>query len=58
MNESTTLQPIPSVRPAAHPSARPLDVPALARTLAEIRDDSQRQPQNYLTDTVVPHGGE
>ena len=58
MNESSTLQPSPSARPVAEPSARPLDVPALTRALAEIRDDSQRQPQTYLADTVVPHGGE
>lgn len=33
-------------------------VPTLAEALAEIRTDSQARPDQYLEDTVVPHGGE
>jgi len=58
MNESTTVTTVASVRTAPEPSERTLDVPALARALAEIRSDSQRRPETYLRDTVVPHGGE
>ena len=37
---------------------RTLDVAALAAALAGIRADSQRDPEIYLQDTVVPSGGE
>jgi hypothetical protein len=37
---------------------KPLDARALAAALAGIAADSQRQPETYLRDTVVPHGGE
>jgi len=57
MNESSTAT-TASLLPSAEPTARPLDVPALALALAEIRGDSQRRPETYLADTVVPHGGE
>ena len=40
------------------PATRPLDEPAVTRALADIGEDSQSQPENYLRDTVVPHGGE
>jgi hypothetical protein len=40
------------------PAGRVLDVPALATALAGIRADSQRDPETYLQDTVVPSGGE
>lgn len=43
---------------AEAPGVRPLDTRALAHVLAEIQTDSQRQPEKYLHDTVVPHGGE
>jgi hypothetical protein len=32
--------------------------PALAEALEAIRADSQARPDQYLEDTVVPHGGE
>jgi hypothetical protein len=47
-----------SATPASPPPARPLDPRALAQALAGIHADSQRQPETYLQDTVVPHGGE
>jgi hypothetical protein len=40
------------------PIRRPLDRKAIAVALAGIRTDSQREPETYLRDTVVPHGGE
>jgi hypothetical protein len=43
------------VKPEAVPA---VEDPAVVRALAEITDDSQRQPETYLRDTVVPHGGE
>jgi len=44
--------------PLAQPIHQPLDPRALAAALAEIRADSQSEPDIYLHDTVVPHGGE
>ena len=43
------------VKPEALPA---IEEPAVTRALADIADDSQRQPETYLRDTVVPHGGE
>jgi hypothetical protein len=40
------------------PAGRTLDVPALRAALAGSRADSQRDPETYLQDTVVPSGGE
>ena len=37
--------------------ARPAAVP-LREVLDLIRRDSRREPQQYLDETVVPHGGE
>jgi hypothetical protein len=39
-------------------TGRRFDLPALAAALAGIRADSQRDPEIYLQDTVVPSGGE
>lgn len=57
--------PAPSAAPfaandaASTTTARGLvDLPALAAALAGIRADSQRDPETYLQDTVVPSGGE
>ena len=55
MNELVAVQ-LESVR--VKPEALPAREPAVIRALAEIADDSQRQPETYLRDTVVPHGGE
>ena len=38
--------------------ARPVDEPSVVEALAEIAADSRSQPETYLRDTVVPHGGE
>ena len=43
------------VKPEAAPA---VEEPAVVRALADIAADSQRQPETYLRDTVVPHGGE
>ena len=50
----------PASTPSAAPvsPAIPLDPRALAQALSGIRSDSQRQPEIFLQDTVVPHGGE
>jgi hypothetical protein len=60
MNEFTPVIETAPARPAASNAtpAPSFDVRALAQVLAEIEGDSQRQPQQYLLDTVVPHGGE
>jgi hypothetical protein len=56
MNDLAMVQ-LESVR--EKPEALPaVDEPAVTRALAEIAEDSQRQPATYLRDTVVPHGGE
>jgi hypothetical protein len=39
-------------------TARVLEVTPLADVVAEIRIDALRQPEKYLSDSVVPHGGE
>ena len=32
--------------------------PAIEAVVNKVADDSRRDPQQYLEDTVVPHGGE
>jgi hypothetical protein len=56
-NVSSTL---PATVPAAapEPAKSLLDPATIATALAGIRSDSQREPDTYLRDTVVPHGGE
>ena len=54
MNELFAVQP-ETIRV---PEPRPAEEPTVLRTLAEIAADSRREPENYLRDTVVPHGGE
>jgi hypothetical protein len=59
MDENTPASPPTSAAPPApQPVSRPLDPRVVAAALAGIRSDSQRQPETYLRDTVVPHGGE
>ena len=59
MNQNSALQaPSSPASTASPPPVRPLDPRALAQALAGIHSDSQRQPETYLQDTVVPHGGE
>jgi hypothetical protein len=43
---------------SAEPAARPLDHVQIVKALAAIRTDSQREADEYLSDTLVPHGGE
>lgn len=40
------------------PVQRPLDPRTVAAVLTAIRTDSQREPETFLRNTVVPHGGE
>jgi hypothetical protein len=56
MNDLVAVTPKSMVVP--EPATRPLDEPAVTRALADIAEDSQTQPEKYLRDTVVPHGGE
>ena len=51
---------LPATAAAAVPEreTRPLDHTQIVQTLAAIRADSQQGAERYLTDTVVPHGGE
>lgn len=51
---------VPATAPAAapEPAKTLLDPATIATALAAIRSDSQREPDTYLRDTVVPHGGE
>jgi hypothetical protein len=58
MNENLSVAPARSATPAIEPARQPLDREALIAALAGIRADSQRNPANYLDDTVVPSGGE
>ena len=57
---SNVFSPNPATAPAAAPEpAKNLLNPAMiAAALAGIRTDSQREPDTYLENTVVPHGGE
>ena len=52
---SSAVVDAPVVQPALR---QPVDSRALAAALAGIGSDSQRDPEIYLHDTVVPHGGE
>jgi hypothetical protein len=56
-NVSTAL-PTTATTAVPEPATRPLDPAKIATALAGIRSDSQREPDTYLLDTVVPHGGE
>ena len=58
MNENLSVAPARPASPAIEPARQPLDREALIAALAGIRADSQRSPQDYLDDTVVPSGGE
>jgi hypothetical protein len=58
MNQNPPASPSTSVDTIIEPVRQPLDPRALAAALAGIRADSQREPDTYLRDTVVPHGGE
>ena len=57
MKELVAVQP-DTIRVKPEPQAPTVDEPAVVRALAEIAEDSRRQPETYLRDTVVPHGGE
>jgi len=58
MNQNIPASPTPATATIPQPVRQPLDPRALAAALAGIRTDSQREPETYLHDTVVPHGGE
>jgi len=61
MNQHSSLTAPATARPgtvAPEPIRTPQDEPALAEALRAIQADSRRQPETYLRDTVVPHGGE
>jgi hypothetical protein len=51
-------QSVPASPTAPQPLRRPLDPKELIAALTAIRRDSQCEPEGYLRDTVVPHGGE
>ena len=57
MNDLVAVKP-DSVGVVPEPATRPIEDPAVIRALADIAQDSQRTPDTYLRDTVVPHGGE
>ena len=59
MNQPTNSTPtVNGPATSQKPLSPPLDRHAVAQALAAVRADSQRQPETYLRDTVVPHGGE
>src|SRR5262245_5641966 len=58
MNQNTAASPATTAAPQSPPVRQPLDPRAVAVALAGIRTDSQREPDTYLRDTVVPYGGE
>lgn len=59
MNENAAPKaPASPAAPPSQPVSRPLDKRAVTAALAAIQTDSRRQPETYLRDTVVPHGGE
>ena len=58
MNENLSVAPARPASVPATPARQPIDREALLAALAGIRADSQREPGNYLDDTVVPSGGE
>jgi len=53
----TPANPTP-VNKVLPPARRPLDPRSVNAVLAAIRTDSLREPETFLKDTVVPHGGE
>ena len=57
MNDLVAVTP-KAIGVVPEPATRPLAEPAVVRALADIAEDSQNQPETYLRDTVVPHGGE
>lgn len=57
MNDLVAVTP-KSIGVVPEPATRPLAEPAVTRALADIAEDSRSQPEDYLRDTVVPHGGE
>ena len=58
MVPSDVLSPAPGTQPDAQSTRPQLEEPKLLQALAEVRADSQRLSEQYLRDTVVPHGGE
>jgi hypothetical protein len=61
MNQHSSLTAPATARPGTEspvPLRTPQEEPALADALRAIQADSRRQPEIYLRDTVVPHGGE
>lgn len=58
MNENLFVAPARPASPPLEPARQPLDREALIAALAGIRADSQRDPETFLRDTVVPSGGE
>lgn len=58
MNQTFPASPTPATATIPQPVRQPIDQRTLAAALAGIRTDSQRDPETYLYDTVVPHGGE
>jgi hypothetical protein len=51
--KTTTLERPETALPPAEPQSLPLD-----EALAQVRKDSRDNPQSFLDETVVPHGGE
>lgn len=45
-------------QPRTEDSAVREDARLLAQIVAIVRHDSQSEPQKFLAETVVPHGGE
>lgn len=39
-------------------TARELFAKAMAAVIASVRSDSRKSPEDYLSETKVPHGGE
>jgi len=58
MNQNPPASPSATSETTSQPTRQPLDREALAKALSAVRADSQREPETYLRDTVVPHGGE
>ncbi len=60
MNTKTQQTPLPETQaaPAVVPAPPWKEIVPLSRVLFSIGRDSRRQPENYLDEVVVPHGGE
>ncbi len=61
MNTKPPTTPLPETQtaPAEVVPAPPWkEIVPLSRVLFSIGRDSRRQPENYLDEVVVPHGGE